>query len=80
MTIREIIHSNFCKRTAIMKKTYIIPTTRSLYVDAEPILAGADSLKVANSTTQELTPEDNGKVYGDVKGTSYNVWDDDWSK
>lgn len=78
MIIREIIHGNLCKRTIIMKKTYILPTTRSFYVDAEPIMAGADSITVAGNTS-DLTPEE-GKVYGDVKGASYNVWNDDWSE
>ena len=61
-----------------MKKAYILPTTKSIRVEAAPIMAGADSITVGG-TTSTLTPED-GKVYGDVKGSSYNVWNDDWSE
>ena len=63
------------------KKAYIIPVLRTTTLGVETLIAnsitgtsGANGLGAGGDTeTANITS-------GNVKGNSYNVWDDDWSK
>lgn len=64
-----------------MKKTYIIPQTKTVTIAACSIICGSitstdgvDGLGVSGTTS-----EHNVTTAG-VKGDQYSVWDDDWSK
>lgn len=57
-----------------MKKKYILPSLRLTAMVAESLMAASDPNVVVNK---------NGNVEAadvDVKGSSYNVWNDDWSE
>ena len=56
-----------------MKKTYILPRTRQNIMLAEAMIA--ESLEFSSS--KQLDQEGDFLIKGT---TSYNVWDDDWSK
>ena len=64
-----------------MKKTYIIPLTQAMHLQTEQQML-ASSTDVGNQdygftyggvdTDGSITPE--------VKGSGWNIWNDDWSK
>ena len=64
-----------------MKKIYIIPSLRTTAMVVETLIAnsitdttGVDGLGVGGGTSESVVTS------GNVKGGSYNVWDDDWSE
>ncbi len=66
-----------------MKKTYIIPMTMMVAVQQQMVIAGSltangasgsATFYNANATGEAMVKGDNGSQ------SSYNVWDDDWSK
>lgn len=57
-----------------MKKTYSMPTCEPIYVEVESQLAQVS----AKGNASESFPKD---TENDVKShSSYNVWEEDWSK
>lgn len=58
-----------------MKKTYILPRTRQNIMLAEAMIA--ESLEFSRDSSKQLNQEGDFLIKGT---TSYNVWDDDWSK
>ncbi|MBP5770752.1 MAG: hypothetical protein J6W75_05260 [Bacteroidaceae bacterium] len=63
-----------------MKKTYIIPALQETYMVLE--LPVNTSNEVGDNNAIELNPSTMYGGDGDdaVKGNSYNIWDDDWSR
>ncbi len=64
-----------------MKKIYIIPSLRTTAMAVETLIADSitstsnvDGLGVGGGTSESSVNS------GNVKGGSYNVWDDDWSE
>ena len=58
-----------------MKKKYILPSLRMTAMVAESLMAASDP--------NDVVVNKNGSVEAaevDVKGASYNVWNDDWSE
>ena len=63
------------KNHKAMKKNYIQPELTSYIV-----VTGAIINASAEYTSESAEVDENGGLKNDVKGNSYNVWDDDWSK
>lgn len=55
-----------------MKKTYQKPHTTVLKVAAQGLIANSMTISKTKTATSETVV--------DVKQSSYNVWDDDWSE
>ena len=62
-----------------MKKIYVSPSVKTIIMRAETVICG--SLGSDSTPRGSLNGvEDVTESYADVKGSAYNVWDDDWSK
>lgn len=61
-----------------MKKIYMIPRTAMTLLSArEQLLDG--SAKITGNAEVEYGGHSEGGMSSDVKGSGYNVWNDDWS-
>ncbi len=63
-----------------MKKLYIRPTMTTVMVKSERPLAGSNEVLGMGIDFNKTNMESGSGDDAAVKGASYSVWDDDWSK
>ena len=62
-----------------MKKRYLNPSIEAIVISEAEMIAGGPSMQIGSSEQKVSNSSDIGFVK-EQSSSSYNVWNDDWSK